>query len=164
MTKEKIEITLSIYPNSYGFGYSVVEGTAELIDYGVVKISPIANNKCLKRFEGFLDFYEPTVVVLRDYPKNASLRSKRIGQLIKKMIEKTQKKKLNVFGYTRENIKNVFEQFKSSTKHEICKTLVSWYPELKKRMPKERKVWESEPYAMSYFDALALFITHKYLS
>ena len=49
--------------------------------------------------------------------------------------------------------------FQFCTKHEI-----SWYPELKKRMPKQRKAWQTEPYTMSYFDALALFVTHKYLS
>lgn len=75
---EEYNIILSIYPNSYGFGYSVTENFKELIDYGVVKISPIQNKKCLKRYIEFIEFYNPKIVVLRGYEKNKSIRSKRL--------------------------------------------------------------------------------------
>ncbi len=162
--KERIDITLSIYPNSYGFGFTVAENFKELIDYGVVKISPIQNKKTLKRFLEFLDFYKPQVVVLRNYSEKNTRKSSRILKLIDKMVLKAKEKKMKVFKYSREDIKNVFDQFDSKTKYEICKTLIKWYPQLKQKMPKARKAWESDSYSMSYFDALSLLITHLYIS
>lgn len=103
-------------------------------------------------------------MVLREYEKNKSIRSKRLLKLFDQMIEVAKERKLEVSNYTREDIKNVFSQFKSNTKHEICKTIVKWYPQLQRNMPKVRKAWETESYSMSYFDAIALFITHLYLS
>jgi len=164
MKTEEHKIALSIYPNTYGFGYSVAENFKELIDYGVVKISPISNKKCLKRFIEFIEFYNPKIIVLRDYEKNKSIRSKRLAKLFEQMISLAEKKKLEISNYTREDIKNVFSQFNSHTKHQICKTIVKWYPQLRRRMPKVRKAWETESYSMSYFDAISLFITHLYLS
>lgn len=161
---EENNTILSIYPNSYGFGFSVAENFKELIDYGVVKISPIQNKKCLKRFMEFIDFYNPKIVVLREYEKNKSIRSKRLLKLFEQMIKGAEERKVEIHNYTREDIKNVFSQFKSNTKHEICKTIVKWYPQLKRNMPKVRKAWETESYSMSYFDAIALYITHLYLS
>lgn len=163
-TKERIDITLSIYPNSYGFGFTVAENFRELIDYGVVKISPIQNKKTLKRFIEFLEFYNPNVVVLRNYSEKNTKKNTRIMRLLDKMILKAKERKLKVFRYSREDIRNVFDQFNSKTKYEICKTLIKWYPQLKQKLPKERKAWESDSYSMSYFDALSLLVTHLYIS
>jgi hypothetical protein len=69
-----------------------------------------------------------------------------------------------VYRYTREQVRDVFEQFQAKTKYDIMKQLVAWYPELKWRAPKVREVWDDESANMAVFDAIALAITHKYLT
>ena len=66
--------------------------------------------------------------------------------------------------YSHEQIQFVFEQFKARTKHEIASIITEWLPQFKSKMPPIRKPWMCEDYHMGMFDALALAITHFYLS
>jgi hypothetical protein len=58
----------------------------------------------------------------------------------------------------------VFEQFGAKSKYEIANKIIAWFPQLASRAPKIRKAWMDEDYNMGIFDALALAITHKYLT
>jgi hypothetical protein len=61
-------------------------------------------------------------------------------------------------------MRDVFEQFGAKSKYEIANKIVTWFPQLVSRAPKIRKPWMDEDYNMGIFDALALAITHKYLT
>ncbi len=157
-------VVLSIYPNARGFGYAFIENPAEPKDCGVVPILPICNNRCLARIKKFIAHYEPTLVVLQDFVVDHSRKSKRVKDLVSSIVQFCHDQRLPVREYSQEQIRFVFEQFKALTKREIAECITTWLPQFKDKLPKIRKPWMCEDYHMGMFDAMALAITHFYLT
>ena len=157
-----MSVVLAIFPNTRGIGFACIERPNTLLDSGMATVSPIVNGPMLKRAEKMMDFYRPTVVVVRD-PGPESIRGKRITQLVEDIAKAAYGRKLSVRRYSRQQVKDVFETFGASTKHEIAQAIVRWLPELEKRAPETRKPWMPEDYHMGVFDAAALAYTYGYL-
>lgn len=157
-----MKVLLALYPNSIGYGYGCIELPQKLVDAGVVKTRPLCNGPLLSNIEKAIDFYQPHIILLRE---GASIHKK--GERNRKLIGEIQRlaliKNLPVFEYSRYQVKDVFELFGATTKHEISQKIVEWLPELADRAPKQRKLWSAEDYNMGLFDALALAYTHEYL-
>lgn len=151
---------VSIYPNTLGFGYVALNEKGEIIDYGMISVRPIRNNKCLDKIRDMILYYEPNILILEDYMN--SNKSERIKKLIKSIS--IENDNLKVFRYSIEQIKNTFEIFGAKNKYEISKKIVEAYPQLETRRPNKRKVWEPANYYQGIFDALALVLTHQYIN
>lgn len=162
--KNNHRVVLAIYPSARGFGYAFLENPTEPRDCGVVTVSPICNNRCLERIQKFIAHYEPTLIVLQDLKVAHTRKSMRVKNLITAIIKFCQDKGLPVKEYTQEQIRFVFEQFKAHTKYQIATLIVEWLPQFRQKMPKIRKPWMCEDYHMGMFDAIALAITHFYLT
>lgn len=160
---EKPNVVLSIYPNAYGLGYICLSWPKNIIDFGLATTRPLCNRKLFKRFMKFIQFYKPEIVLLRE-SDNLLQSAKRSHRLIRKMAEHAEQMKLPVFRYSRQQVRDVFDNFNSHTKYEIALTIAEGYPELKNRMPKLRGKWRAEDPHMAIFDAMALTIAHKYLA
>ena len=161
--KNNAPIVLSLFPNKRGFGFACIEFPKKIIDSGMVNVRPISNSGLFDRFINFLEFYKPHLIVIRDC-ENLSACKKRTQKLINSIIEHANMKKLPVHRYSRQQIRDVFEQFGATTKYEIAQSIVKWFEGLPWCAPKIRKTWKDEDFNMGIFDALALAITHKYLS
>jgi Holliday junction resolvasome RuvABC endonuclease subunit len=161
---ENNPMILALYPNGYGMGYVLAESPDELIYYGMARIRPMTSRAHIKRFKKLLAEYEPSLVILRGYKKGKRHTSPRVERVISALEKHAFKKGLKVFRYTRENIKQVFVEFKANTKHQIAKALVEFLPELKDRLPKDRKYPEAEPWTMGMFDCISLLLTYYYLN
>lgn len=158
-------LVLAIYPNSRGFGYALMDGIHTHIASGIVDVSPLKNPLILKRAKMMINYFKPTIVVLRNHrSKFAPLRSKRLIRLIEKITWEAEKQGLKVFHYRRTDIRTAFEQFNVQTKYEIAQKIIEGFPELKSREPKVRKFYMTEDYHMGVFDAVALAITHYCLN
>jgi Holliday junction resolvasome RuvABC endonuclease subunit len=157
-------VILSLYPNSRGMGYVCVEWPQKLLDSGVATVRPISNSKLLQRVEKFIEFFRPTILVVRDCEPAATRSAIRAQSLIESIAISAEKANVPVYRYSRKQIREVFEQFGVTTKYQIAQKILEWFPELKWRSPKLRKPWMDEDYNMGVFDALALAIAHKYLS
>jgi Holliday junction resolvasome RuvABC endonuclease subunit len=156
-------MTLSVYPNRRGFGYVVIEGPRLLVDYGICTVKPISNDAVMTRLKKIINFYKPTKVLLREADRASVSHSPRVGKLIGAIGKFVKDKDIPVYRYSREQIKNVFEQFGATTKYEIAQKIIGEYDELKDRAPKPRKAWMEEDYNMGIFDAMAIIGTHNYL-
>jgi len=156
------ELILALYPNSTGMGYVICENPKELIGYGVARIKVITKDVHLKRLEGFCKEYKPSLIILRGYRDTDKRISKRVVSIIDAFEKKATDQGLPVFKYAREDIKKTFLQFGSNTKYGISKTISTWYPELKFRMPDIRRNTKGEHYQMGIFDVFALMLTHFY--
>ncbi|MFV0573248.1 MAG: hypothetical protein ACK5M1_12590 [Xanthomarina gelatinilytica] len=156
-------LTLTLYPNAFGMGYVISESPKELINYGIARVRPLTKDKYVKRLLRFIKYYKPALIILRGYSKKDNRISKRVIKVIDAFEKEAENLGLPVHKYSRENIKEVFGQFGSHSKYEISKTICSWYPELKSRMPNLRKNTKAEHYQMGVFDAFALMLTHHYL-
>lgn len=161
---KSVNTVLAIFPNPKGFGYALMQDALNVIDYGMVTISPICNRKILKRITSFLENDKPTTVVLENYRGRLSFKSKRIQKLIDKISKEANKRKIGVAKYAREQIRHVFSQFGAKNKYEISKVITENIPVLKPHLKPKRRCFEAESYTMGIFDAVALGITHYYLT
>jgi hypothetical protein len=62
---------------------------------------------------------------------------------------------IKVCRISRADVTGVFSTPGGRTKHEIARLIALRLPELKSRLPPERKPWMSEDYGMAIFDAAA---------
>lgn len=160
---EKTNKVLALYPNTRCIGHVTLDWPENLIDYGTFSASPLCNERLLRGVKKTIEYFKPELVLIRDC-ETKTLRGKRAQHLME-MVECYAKEiGVPIYKYTRQQVRDVFDQFQAKTKYDIMKKLVAWYPELKWREPKIREVWDDESANMAVFDAIALAITHKYLT
>jgi Holliday junction resolvasome RuvABC endonuclease subunit len=149
---------LAIDPSTRGFGFAVLEGRNQLIDWGVKETKTDKNRRSLKLIADLIEQYEPSVLVLEDYGGKGSRRCRRVAELIEAISKLAAKRKLKVKMYSRAKVKLAFAESGAGTKYEIAMAIANRFPELAQRLPRFRKPWMSEDYRMSIFDAVALAI------
>lgn len=159
---ESKEVVLALYPNKRGIGFAVLNGPEELIEYGQRHISPLSMCNSLKRVREYLNYYEPTVVLLRA-DHEVYLKSERVKKLIHLISKESRKEGREVHQYSRRQIRETFSSFKAKSKYAISRKLIEWFPKLESYAMPYRKQWMSEHHNVGIFDALALAITHYYL-
>ena len=154
---------MSVFPNGLGFGYAVMKNavTIEVANVVPVKPRPISNSKAFQKIREKIAYFEPDTIVVENYRK--SYKSKRVSILIQKLIHFTKERGIELFCYSRKDIRFTFKNFGAHTKHEIAQVIVKEVPHLKDRMMKKRRCWEGEGYTTGIFDAVALGITHFYM-
>jgi len=162
--ERKCNIVYAIYPNANGFGYVYTENARKLIDYGVVRISPISNRKVMERIRKSFAYLRPTIVVLQDPEGKFARTGSRVQRLVEKIEAYAKEENLAVVKYSRDQIREVFEQFGAVTKYEIAQLLLTEFKELEQRTPKKRSLWVTEDRNMAIFDALSLAETWYYLN
>jgi hypothetical protein len=160
---QRRNIVYALYPNANGFGFVYLENPRKLLDYGAVRINPISNRKILERIKRSFEYIRPSIVIIPDPEGKASRVGRRVRRLIDKIIVLANEEKLKVVLYSRDQIRDVFEQFGAVTKYEISKILLTEFKELELKEPKKRKLWTSEDRNMVIFDALSLAMTWFYL-
>lgn len=163
--KKDTTMIFALYPNARGLGYVCFEQPEKkLWDCGIVTVRPICNGKILKRINKFVDFFKPAVILVQDCDSNYSRHSKRVTGLVASITKYAEEIKVPIYRYSRQQIRDVFEQFGAKSKYEIAQKIIAWFPQLASRTPKIRKPWMDEDYNMGVFDAFSLVITHQYLT
>ena len=109
-----------------------------------------------------MDFYRPSVVILRD-GGSLTFAARRISALLEEVSQVAKDKSLPVYSYSREQIRFTFQQFGAETKYEISKKILKGFEGLAPFAPEPRKKWEGENYNMGIFDAISLALIHDYL-
>lgn len=166
MIKKSIQtknIVYAIYPNSTGFGFVYLENPRKLLDFGAIRISPLSNRRVLNKIKRSFEYFRPSIVIIQDPDGKYARTGFRIRKLIEKIVQFAESEGLKVVQYSRDQIREVFEQFGAMTKYDIAKVMLSEFTELKTREPKKRKTWESEDRNMAIFDALSLALLWFYL-
>ncbi len=163
-TNEKRKIVFAVYPNANGFGFVYMENARKLLDDGAVRINPISNRKVMERIKRALEYFRPSIVIVLDPEGKTSRTGRRVINLVKEITAYAATEHLPVVQYSREQIKDVFEQFGAVTKYEISQVILKEFKELDPKAPKQRKLWTSEDRNMAVFDALSLALTWFYLN
>lgn len=161
---EKPKIVYAVYPNANGFGFVYMNGPRNLLDFGVIRINPICNFRLLNKIKDSIEYFKPTVIILLDPEGNSSRTGNRIRKLLEKITGYSKQKNLQIAHVSRDQIRDVFENFGVITKYEISQWLLSEFKQLETRRPKERKLWTSEDRNMAVFDSLSLAITSYWLN
>ena len=153
---------LAIDLGTRGFGYAVMEGPHQLIDWGVREVRKNKNSRSLKKVEQLIARYQPDALVLEDYNIQDKRRPNRVRALTDRVKEVALQAGAKVHTFSRKKIKEAFVGTESVSRHEIAITLSRWFPELAGRLPPKRKPWMPEHSQMGLFDAVSLAMTHFY--
>src|ERR1700722_17214860 len=127
MKKDQV-IVLSLYPNARGLGYVCIENHQLLKESGVLTIRPIFNGRVFDRIIKFIQFFKPEIIVVRDYAAKRPSLNKRGVALVDTILKYAEEIKIPVYRYTRQQMRDVFEQFGATSKYAIAKKIVSWFP------------------------------------
>lgn len=148
---------LAIAPTTKGFGYAVLEGSEELVDWGVKVIQGNRNREALAKAKEMIAHYEPRILVLEDTSAKNARRAPRIRALTSKIRALARSQKLRVAMFSQKQIRHAFFPDGKATKHSLAEIMTQRFPEeLGSRLPPKRRAWMREDSRMSIFDAVAL--------
>lgn len=147
---------LAIDPSTRGFGFAVLEGPNQLVDWGVKETKTDKNRRSLTLIVDLIEQYDPAAIVVEDYAGKGSRRCRRAAELIDGISRLALNRKVKVKRFSRAEVKQAFAESGAVNKYEIAQTIAKRFPELAPRLPRFRKPWMSEDYRMSIFDAVGL--------
>jgi hypothetical protein len=151
---------LAIDPTSRGFGFVVLETPTTPVDWGGKAIRQGNEAKALAKVLDLIRHYRPEIIVVEDH--RGSRRCARIQSLLDGVCRLAMEEGLKSRCLPVSLVKRVFRAFSANTKHEIALAVAQQLPELAPQLPRYRKPWMSEAYAMGIFDAAALALTYFY--
>lgn len=127
-------------------GYAFVSGD-RLKDWRMSKKASMSPQEARKLVKQWISFFKPDVVVTEKIGKHSRKGShtKRITAAIAKVAEHADL--LNVLAPRIQAFKNKYEE---------ARMLAKRFPELQDQVPREPRIWQSEPFSTIYFEALAL--------
>jgi hypothetical protein len=157
LTHDKRIIAIAL--RSRRLGFAVFEGPKRLLDWGMVfyPLNNVAQRAAAsKRVVALLRLFAPSVIAVR---KTRSLNV-RIGSGVRpilRLIRREASSRLIPVRLMRAaEVRKVFDQPRTKSKHEVASLVVQMFPELLWKLPPKRRIWESEHPIMAMFDAVAL--------
>jgi hypothetical protein len=149
---------LAIDPTTKGFAFAVFETPDHLIDWGL-RTAPAKSGALLQKVGGLLARHQPDLFVLEDTHARRSLRRVRARKEIRSMERLALKRGVKVARVSRLAVLDTLAPGK--TKYEAAAKLAEIFPVLAERLPRKRKIWETEVERMSIFDALGFAVTAR---
>jgi Holliday junction resolvasome RuvABC endonuclease subunit len=152
---------LAIDPTSRGFGFAVLEGPHELIDWGL-KATDVrardANRWCLRQIVDLTRLYEPETFVVEDAAARGARRGQRVTRLMRTACMVVRQNGVKVRSIARKNVARSVMHERALTKYKVAAAIADRFPELAPRLPPVRKPWMSADARMAIFTAVALAV------
>lgn len=156
---------IAIDPYAQGFGFVILDGPDNLIDWGLKATMDDKRTRSLKRVQELIEHYRPDMLVTEDHTHESCWRRPRIRGLIQDILLLSDSYGLRTMSLSRQEVKDVFAEENATTKDQIAKAVTKQFPELTPYLPPERKPWASEVAGMSIFDAAAMgCVSHMRIS
>ena len=162
-TQDGEELILSLYFNAIGFGFVLMKNPLEVIEKGMICITPIDNTEVLKKVKHLIRRLKPKRIIIEDHTGNYSNKSKRVVEVLKAIQKYSNQKGLKLSSYSREQIRLVFSNWHAESRYEIAEVIsrnVEAFTNLLFDKPKYPK---TEHFRSAQFDAASLGITHYYI-
>lgn len=158
MTRRNKEIrrVLAIDPTSRGFGFAVLEGADNLIDYGTRGCSPGAPEVCHKRVAQLLEVFHLDLLVLEDTNDQGCLRRDRIRTLLDDIEQLAEERGVPTRRIVVRHVRAAYSAAGAKSKHQMATLIAARFPQLASRLPLPRKAWETEAASMAIFDAVGM--------
>lgn len=147
------DFLLAIHPSSRGFGWVLFEGPLSPFDWGTVDARK--NALALERLEVLLLRYAPRGVVLEAFADGHSQRRSRIQGLCRQMLPLAAAHGAAVHIVSRESVRSTFAASGALTREQIAAAVAKHLEPLRPRLPRPRRIWESEPTSLALFAAAA---------
>jgi hypothetical protein len=154
-------LALDVRPRS--FGYVVFEGPELLLDWGVQSFRNGRNAARIPlapKIAALLEDFRPAVMVAKEPPCRKKVNRARTRKVLELIRHKASLRGIRTRVLKRWAANSFFGGEERVTKHQIATALAERYAELQPLLPPKRKLWESEDYRMSIFDAAALGVAY----
>lgn len=154
------ELVLALQPSSRGLAYVLFEGPQSPV---IWQMKDARGRKRLSRsYEAAADLitcYEPEVIVIEDVLSSTDRQLGRRKRLQRMITSYAEGRGLDVYTYTRHDIRACFRDTGAVTRREIAQVIAGRIHAFS-RLPPERKLWKSEHRRMYLYDACALAQTY----
>ena len=150
---------LALDPSTRGFGFVVLEGPYNLVEWGIKEVRTDKHTRSLQRIGELIDTYQPDVLVIEDMADKECRRCPRVRELLRSVCQLASEKKIKTRSVSCRKVRLVFFDAQAVNKHEIANVIVRQFPELAPWQPPVRKTWMSEDSRTSIFDAAAFALT-----
>lgn len=155
------ELVLAIFPTSRDVAYTLFAAPLTPIDWGLKRLrGEDRNARSLEIVEGLITALRPDTIVIEDCETANCRRSRRVQRLYALIATLAETENLALARYARLQVRETFKEAGAITRHEIAQAIASYIPAFTHRMPRVRKLWQSEDHRLALFDAAALALTH----
>lgn len=157
--KWQAERIMAVDPRARSFGFVVLEGPNRLLDWGVRSFRRGVNAvkvPASEKFAALLDDFSPDAVVLRNWDRIGMAKRCEMRDTI---LQTVSNRGIPVRLLSRRDVKDAFASA-NGNKYTIAAALAEWFPALAPAVPIAHKIWMSEEYSLSVFDAAAAGIAH----
>ena len=152
---------LALAPVSRGLGVFVIDGSGRPIDWRVREVRGFHKNaRCQHFTDELLDEFQPVALVIEDHRAKGSRRSRRVGELLDLIAELGAERGLVVVRYGFQEVRAAFGLPARANKDKVAAAVAARVPALAPRLPKPKRIWETEAHVMAIFTAAALALTH----
>jgi len=152
----------AVDPAHKGFGYAVFELPFQLVEFGFAPVEGEKHAGAVAKCRDLLDRFRPDALVIEDAAAPGARRYPRVRRLLESLSTLAEGRGIQVRQIARTAVLKCFSPLEGprATKYSIAKLLAEQFPVLLPKLPKPRRVWESETDNLAIFDALALAVTH----
>lgn len=150
---------VSLVPTSQGTGYAIVECPPLVVIERAVLALPTDRGEHIMHLSKFLAWYRPNVLLLEDMHSEHFRRRAKTRVTIETVIGLASGYGIAVRPVSREEVLAHFELPETVSKSALAQKVADSLPELAKWVPQARRLWETEPYWMPMFEAMALVLT-----
>ncbi|WP_417477280.1 hypothetical protein [Maricaulis sp.] len=117
------------------------------------------NTRCLIKARDLIKRFQPDHVVMEDPNGAKARRGVRVCVLLARLDAEAVRHGVPVAKISRAQVYRQFSMFGVGSKDDIAAAVAAMLPQLAARLPKRRRIWESEHSAIGVFEAAALAIT-----
>lgn len=154
------ELILALQPSARGLAYIIFEGP---LSPAVWQIKDIRGAQKLRlTFQAVIELitrYEPDVLVIESKIGTHTRQMGTRRRLERMLVAYARGRGLDVYAYTRANIRSCFAAVGAVTRREIAEAIAGQIHAFH-RLPPKRKPWDPEHRRMSLFDAASLAMTY----
>lgn len=154
------ELVLSLYPAVRGFAFTLFEGPLSPFDWGNKEVRGAERNaRTLEAVKRLIETHQPDILVLENFSADVRRRRARARRLLRLIKSHADGQALEVYTFTRTEVRQSFSSVGARTKYEIAQAIASQIHAFSPLLPRARRRWEAEFERMGIFEAAALAMT-----
>lgn len=149
---------LSLVPTSQGTGYALVDCPPfEILDRGILALKK-GHGEHIKDLSRFLASHRPDMLLLENMQSKHFQRSEKTRVKIEALIGLSSGYGIAVQPVSREEVFTHFDIPESTSRIAVAGLVVDFFPELKRFVPQQKRLWEAQPYWLPMFEAVTLVL------
>jgi len=151
---------LAVDPATPGFGFVVLEGPLRLLDWGLKKAIGNKQDVALEQIGELVTHYQPSVIVVENIRGKGSRRCARVRKMIHAIMKQAEQNGVEIQLVSPGKVREMFATTKAMNKDQRSRAIANQFPEIEPILPPVRKIWMSEPFGSTIFDAMAFALTY----